>query len=95
MLESLETSLLRRLCMPSVIVPGIRRSAAAACARDELFNFLWTNHSSVIADMHLIIRPVQVDIRNVRVATQCALDRLCAFDAMNIFEFERDMVCRV
>ena len=84
MLQSLEPARLRRLCVAGVIVRAIGWCAHAAGAGDHALDLIGADHPRVVADMHGIAGPIEVDARDMWGSAQLLLDRLRALKAVNI-----------
>jgi hypothetical protein len=72
-----------------VIVRAIPWCARAAGAGDNPLDLLRVGHSSVIANVNLITGPVKVNGCDMRLGTQCLLDRLSTLNAVHIVQCER------
>jgi hypothetical protein len=69
----------------------IRRCARAARTSNHALDRVAREHIGVVANVNEVVRPIQIDARNMRLVAQRPLDRISAFRAVDIVQLK----CRV
>ncbi len=98
-LQPLEPPHLRRLHLAGMVVRyafgAVGRRAGAAGAGDHPLDRLRTDHLGMVANMHHVVGPVEVDAGDMGLGMQGLLDRFRALQTIDIFKFERCVLFRV